>query len=224
MSYGGPTAVIWDLDGTLLDSESLAHAGFRQAFLTILDRAPTEAEMRGLTGRPAPRVLEEWFGPAVGARLFTETRRYYEEHAASVAVYDGVCDVLEELRRRGHRMGIATSKRRDLARGELTSHGLERFFQVIVGQEDTTQHKPHPAPLLQAAARLHVSPGEAAYVGDQPTDMEAARAAGMWSVAALWGGASRERLQTVSPSHLIERPDGLLVAGFFRPRPALEWE
>ena len=87
-------------------------------------------------------MWEEWFRQGLGVRIFTETRRYYEERAGSVVVCDGVRDVLVELRGRDHPMGIATSKRRDLARWELTSHGLECFFLVIVGQEDTTQHKP----------------------------------------------------------------------------------
>jgi pyrophosphatase PpaX len=96
--------------------------------------------------------------------------------------------LLETLKGEGRRLGIVSSKRREMVTAAFELVPLAHLFDVVVGAKDTELHKPQPEPLLHALARLGASPGDAAYVGDAPMDVEAARAAGMHSIAVTWGG------------------------------------
>jgi pyrophosphatase PpaX len=112
----------------------------------------------------------------------------------------------------GRRLGIVTAKRRDtVALAFETLPELEEYFDVIVGAEDTERHKPYPDPLLHALAHLDADAGEAAYVGDSPFDIAAARAAGIFSVAVTWGGIHPEaRLRESGPDAVVHDAEELL--------------
>jgi pyrophosphatase PpaX len=120
-----------------------------------------------------------------------ELVRVYREH--NEALHDtleccaGIDEVLATLKDRGHRLGIVTAKRRltvDLAFARLP---IEHLFETVVGGDETERHKPHPEPLLLALERLGASPQDAAYVGDSPFDMAAAKAAGLYAIGVSWG-------------------------------------
>jgi HAD superfamily hydrolase (TIGR01549 family) len=95
--------------------------------------------------------------------------------------------VLDELSHRGHRLGIVTAKRRSTVDLAFARVPIEHLFETVVGGDETAEHKPHPAPLLLALERLGARPGEAAYVGDSPFDMQAAKSAGVFAVGVSWG-------------------------------------
>jgi len=198
-------ALLFDLDGTLLDSEGLATQANRHGFETVLRRQPTPEEEAGLTGVPVPKVLAEWF-PHEGTQIFKEILVYYEQHAELVLPYLGVFEMIAELHRSGYVLGIVSSKKRRYVLLELEAAGLIRFFSVVVGQEDTSEHKPNPAPLFLAVEQLGVTPEYCVYVGDQPPDIQAAQAAGMWSIAAYWGEGRKERLAAYKPTFSCENP------------------
>ena len=139
--------ILWDLDGTIQDSERLAKEGTRHGFRTVLGRDPTEDEFAQLVGKPVPVVYRQWFGDELGSQILDVGSGYYKEHLTVIRCYDGIPELLSELHRRGFRMGIVSSKRREFIFAELHSQGFEGLFEVIVGQEDTTLHKPHPDPL-----------------------------------------------------------------------------
>ena len=99
----------------------------------------------------------------------------------------GMEDVLTRLKERGHRLGIVTAKRRrtvDLAFARLP---IEHLFETVVGGDETERHKPDPAPLRLALERLGAPAEDAAYVGDSPFDMQAAKAAGLYAIGVSWG-------------------------------------
>lgn len=176
--------ILWDLDGTIQDSESVAQEGTRHGFRTILGREPTNAELAQLVGRPVPVVYREWFDAELAQRILDVGTRYYEERAHKIPVFRGIPEALRQLKA-DYVMGMVSSKRRVHVLRELESHGLRPLFDVIVAQEDSTRHKPDPVPLLLAAQRLGVPPEDCVYIGDQPTDVLAASGAGMRSIAAL---------------------------------------
>lgn len=202
--------VLWDLDGTIQDSEPVAKEGTRHGFRTVLGRDPTDDEFAQLVGKPVPVVYREWFGDEVGSQILDIGSRYYREQSIHICCYDGIPELLLELNRRGFRMGIVSSKRREYVISELQSKGLDVLFEVIVGQEDTTLHKPHPDPLVLAAREMNVSPADCVYIGDQPSDMHAAHAAGMFCIAALWGGVPFERLQSEHPTAMAHEPQEII--------------
>ncbi|MBB3127055.1 pyrophosphatase PpaX [Paenibacillus rhizosphaerae] len=198
--------VLWDLDGTIQDSESLAKEGTRYGFKEVLGREPTEDEFAQLVGRPVPVVYKEWFDDVLAKQILDTGTHYYQERAEQIPCYSGIPELLKELKQRGYRMGVVSSKRRFHVVNELKSKALDILFDVIIAQEDTLQHKPHPDPLLLAASRLKCSPENCVYIGDQPSDIKAADAAQMRSIAALWGEGKFERLKAIGPTMLAYTP------------------
>lgn len=104
-----------------------------------------------------------------------------------VREYNGIYEVLTELKGRGTTLGIVSSKYKKYVVQELHKTKLYPFFNVIVGLDDCKEHKPHPEPLLKAVRELQVDLKNCIYIGDQPTDILAAKAAGIKGFGALWG-------------------------------------
>lgn len=204
--------ILWDLDGTIQDSESLAKASTRYAFEQALGREPTEHEYAQLLGRPLPVVYREWFSEELVEQILNMMTVYYLDRKDQLVCYSGVPELLAALKVRGYRMGIVTSKRKVNAIDELKAKGLDSWFDVIIAQEDTDLHKPNPDPLLAAAAQMNTAPERCVYIGDQPTDIRAAHAAKMLSIAALWGEGSLERVESVYPTRLVYKPNDIVNA------------
>jgi len=119
--------------------------------------------------------------------------------------------MLERLHASGWRLGLVTSKRERAARRGLARYGFERWFDVAVFHDDTERHKPHPEPLLAAAARARVPPASAVYVGDSVHDVAAGRAAGMFTIAALWGPFPRTDLEAAGPDAMADTADDVVA-------------
>jgi len=180
--------VLFDLDGTVVDSGPIILASMRHATRTVLGRDFSDAELLANVGGPGLEAQMAAFAPAQTAELVRVYREHNEPLHDTLLGFDGVELTLETLRERGHRLGIVTAKRRstvDLAFARLP---LAHLFEVVVGGDETQRHKPDPEPLQLALARLEADPGEAAYVGDSPYDMQAARAAGLYAIGVTWGG------------------------------------
>lgn len=204
--------VLFDLDGTLIDSGPIIIASMRHASLTVLGREPDEDTVRAAIGGPGLAAQMRDLDPERVDELVATYRAHNEPLHATLQAFGGMLELLPGLRRRGHRLGIVTAKR--LRTAELA---LDRFpvlretTEIVIGAEDTERHKPDPDPLLEALARLGARPGDAAYVGDSPFDIRAARAAGMLAIAVGWGGIhSNERLLHERPDALVHTPEELL--------------
>jgi pyrophosphatase PpaX len=202
--------ILWDLDGTIHDSESLGKEGTSYGFRQVLGREPTEDEFAQLVGRPIPLVYKEWFDEDLANRILDVGTRYYQERADQIPCYTDVPELLIELKRCGYRMGVVSSKRKFHVVNELKSKALDSLFDVIIAQEDTSLHKPYPDPLLVAASHLKCQPENCIYIGDQPSDIQAAHAAGMKSIGALWGDGKLHRLEPISPTMLAHTPKDIL--------------
>jgi pyrophosphatase PpaX len=204
--------VLFDFDGTVVDSGGIILASMRHATRTVLARDYTDEELMANVGGPG---LEAQM-VAIAPERVDELVRVYREHNESI--HDelescaGMEDVLVTLRAEGRRVGLVTAKRRatvDLAFRYLP---LEPYFETIVASEDTERHKPDPAPVLLALERLNAPPDEAAYVGDSPFDVAAANAAGVFSIAVGWGNIHpRERVEAEHPGAYVETVDELLA-------------
>jgi pyrophosphatase PpaX len=206
-----PIAVLFDLDGTLIDSIELILASMRHAFATCRRPVPPDAEWLTGVGTPLPTMFRNYVrAEAEVAELIAAYREHQmAHHDALVRCYAEVADMLSLLAARGHPMAVVTSKSDALARRGLEHAGILGFFQSIVGFDSTTRHKPHPEPVLTALERLGYGPLEAAFVGDSVHDVESGNAAGVVTVAALWGPFTREQLAAASPRIFAERPGAL---------------
>ena len=218
-------AVLFDFDGTLVDTMELIHQSMRHATSSVLGREMAREELMANVGQPLPAQMEV-FDPEKVVALLEAYRLYNEEHHERlIREYPDVAASLARLKEAGLRLGVVTSKRRHSVEMALNSFpGLRDVTDVFVTMEDTTEHKPRPEPLLKGLKMLgDVPPEKAAYVGDAPFDVAAARAAGTMSVAVSWGAFTEGALRESEPDHLAPDLDGavdfLLEAADSRRRP-----
>jgi phosphoglycolate phosphatase len=216
--------LIFDLDGTLIDSLADIRAGVIAALEAI--GLPAADDTLALCRRGVG--LERFYAHATAGRApdGDELRRFVGAYRASYqprgAPFPGVRDTLAELRRRlpGVPFAVATTKRTDMARRVLAGCELAGAFELIRGSDDLP-HKPDPAILRDVAARCAAALDRAIVVGDTDRDVLAARAAGCASVAVTYGGWTRAELSEVAPDHMIDRFDQLLdlerIAALARP-------
>ena len=206
-------AVIFDLDGTLIDSIELIVRSYEHAVLEHGLPSPGRSEWLRWLGTP----LKHQFSLLVGecedqeARVEALIRTYrawnLAHHDELVKPYRGVTEAVARLAADGRILGIVTSKMRASAQRGMLHVGLEpQWFQAVVGLEDTARHKPDPAPLLLALDQLGVAPEQAIYVGDSPHDAACAQAAGATAMAVRWGPFQHEHFAHLAPVRWLEDP------------------
>jgi pyrophosphatase PpaX len=211
--------VLFDLDGTLADTIPLIVASYQHAFRTVTGEEVDEDVARSWIGRPLLAALLE-ASPEHGHELDRVYRQWNLANTARlIRRYEGMPGMLERLARAGATIGVVTSKRRGTARLALEGVGIAHLVDIVAALEDTDRHKPHPAPLLYGAARLRVDPSDCVYVGDAVVDVEAARAAGMSSVAVTWGAGDPGALASAGPTACVDTVDRLsdLLMGVAEP-------
>ncbi|MBQ7319046.1 MAG: HAD family phosphatase [Clostridia bacterium] len=180
-------AVIFDMDGTLLDTERIYAAAWRAAG-EELQFAQTEEALAACTGRNLTdirRYFEEHYAGVMSFDLLQTTRERYYEHAIAsggVPLKPGATALLAYLKSNGIKIALATSTGPERTRYNLSSTGLLPYFDVLVTGEDVTHGKPHPETFLTAAARLGVAPQACMGVEDSFNGVRAIRAAGMVTV------------------------------------------
>ena len=200
------SAVLFDFDGTLVDTTEMIHQSMRHAASSVLGRddIPRETLLANV-GQPLPRQME--LIDAEKSELLLEAyRSHHEEHHDDlIGEFPGIEESLSRLHSAGIKVAVVTSKRRVSVEMALENYpGLRNVVDRFVTMEDTTEHKPHPEPLLRGLELLgDVPKDEAAYVGDSPFDVEAAKAAGLRSVAVSWGAFSEDTLRAAEPDHLV---------------------
>jgi pyrophosphatase PpaX len=204
--------VLFDLDGTLIDSGPIILASMQHAVTTVLGREIPPEEL-GMTigGQGIVAQMQ-----AIDLERADDLLEAYKEHNdglhETLEAFDELVALLPGLKAEGRKLGIVTAKRH-----RTVGLALERFpaladaFDVVVGFEDTERHKPDPDPVLLAVERLAGTPGDAAYVGDSPFDIGAAKAAGVYAVAVGWGGIHPDdRLLAEEPDAFVATPEELL--------------
>ena len=203
--------VLFDLDGTVVDSGSIILASMRHATREVLGREYGDDELMAAVGGPGLEAQFAALAPDRVEELIQVYRAHNEPLHDELEACAGMDDVLVRLREEGRRLGIVTAKRRVTVELAFASVPLGHLFETIVGGDETERHKPDPAPLLLAARRMGERPSEIAYVGDSPFDVRAAKAARMHAVAVTWGGIhSREKLEAEEPDAIVDSAEELL--------------
>jgi 2-phosphoglycolate phosphatase len=191
MNLHGIDCVLFDLDGTLVDSAPDLLAAVNSVLADAGRTTLALAELRPVVSKGARAMLALAF-----PQLDTEQREklvpaMLDHYARAVAVhtrpFDGIDSLLQRIERAGMRWGIVTNKPEVLARDVVHAMGWSERSAVLIGGDTLPTRKPDPAQLLHACALLGFVPGQCVYVGDDERDIQAARAVGMPSVAALWG-------------------------------------
>jgi phosphoglycolate phosphatase len=206
-----PRGLIFDLDGTLVDSfADIATALNLTRAHYGLPPLPQEA-VRAQVGSGSEHLVHELV-PGPPERL-PEALRLYLEHYDAHALEQtrplpGVAEVLQHYR--GRPLAVVTNKTAHLSRRILQGLGLWERFRIVLGGDSLARCKPDPLPVRHVLACFALPPGEVVLVGDGLHDIAAGRAAGVRTVAVTTGVATRAELQAARPGHLIDRLDALL--------------
>ena len=206
MTSPRPFAVLFDLDGTLIDTVGLLLECVRHTFEGRTP-APTDDEWIAGIGTPLRKQFAAYTSTSEEVEELALRYRNYQRihHDRLTSPFPGVIETLEDLQRRGHPMGTVTSKSNEMMDRGLSWTGLDRFMTVNIGADSSHLHKPDPFPVHLALEKLGYAPGEAIFVGDSPHDIASGNGAGVASIAALWGPFTREQLEPYHPTRFIDR-------------------
>jgi len=202
--------VLFDLDGTVVDSGAIILASMRHATREVLGRDFDDAELMQAVGGPGLEAQMAVFAPERVDELVRVYRAHNEPLHDELEACAGMEDVLLRLHEEGRRLGVVTAKRRATVELAFASVPVAHLFETVVGGDETEKHKPDPEPLLLAAERMGVAPTDCAYVGDSPFDIRAARAAEMYAVAVTWGRIhDRSKLERERPDAVVDTAEEL---------------
>lgn len=202
--------VLFDLDGTVVDSGGIILASMRHATREVLGRDFDDAELMQAVGGPGLEAQLGAFGPDRVDELVRVYRAHNEPLHDKLEACAGMEDVLVRLHGQGRRLGVVTAKRRSTVDLAFARVPIGHLFETVVGGDETEKHKPDPEPLLLAAERMGVTPAECAYVGDSPFDIRAAKAAQMFAIAVTWGRIhDRAKLEREEPDAIVETAEEL---------------
>jgi pyrophosphatase PpaX len=202
--------VVFDLDGTVVDTVELIVESFRYATRTVLGEVLPDEVITAGVGQPLMAQMEH-LSARHAQELYDVYREYnHRRHDELIRGYAGIEELLDGLRAAGRRLGIVTSKSRDTTEMAFRAVGLDDRFEVVVTASDTDEHKPSPVPLRLCLERLEAAAEGSIYVGDSPVDIQAGAAAGMATAAVAWGVFGKEALLAVAPDYWVEEPHELL--------------
>ncbi|MEP6589867.1 MAG: HAD-IA family hydrolase [Gemmatimonadota bacterium] len=205
--------VLFDLDGTLLDSVDLIVDSYHHTLAAHSLPPMTRTEILAGLGTTLyavfGRLAED---PAVIAQWVATYREFNLAHHDSRArAYPGTVDMVRVIQAGGRRLGLVTSKNRSGAQRGLNLMGLGESMEVIVGADDVTKPKPDPEPVLQALERLGADPNSTIFVGDSHHDIHSGRAAGVLTAGVTWGPFDRAHLEFAAPDYYCDSPAELLT-------------
>jgi pyrophosphatase PpaX len=202
------SAVLFDLDGTLIDSTGLIVDNFHHTLAAFGLPRQSDAAWLATVGTPLRVALAPWARDAamLEAMLAAYREHNLAKHDACVRAFPGVVPTVRALLRAEVRLAVVTSKSRAGTMRGLRAAGLDRDFDALVCIDDVTNGKPHREPVDRALALLGVSADAALFVGDSLHDMHAGRAADVATGAALWGPFRRAHLEPSEPSHWFDSP------------------
>jgi pyrophosphatase PpaX len=205
--------VLFDLDGTLIDSVRLILDSYHHTLATHGLPPRSDEEWLAGVGTPLTVQFATWRDDPETLQALIATYREYnlKHHDRMVTVYPGVVEAVRALKEDGIATGLVTSKNRAGALRGLTLVQLEALMDVLVCADEVENPKPHPEPVEKAVRLLSADPRATVYVGDSVHDMLSGRAAGVRTAAVLWGPFGRAHLEGAQPDYWLERPEELLT-------------
>lgn len=196
-------AVLFDFDGTLIDTNELIFKSYEVAFLEVFNRKIEMDEILTLYGKPLYSSLMKY--GEEGERLYNVYREFNSNnHDSMVKAFPGVYEGIRKLTKNGYKLGIVTSKREHMVKRGLDILGLDDAFDILITPDDTEHTKPHPEPVLCGCARLGFLPEEVIYVGDSVFDLEAGQAAGTPICAVKYSVTDKEELLKYKPEYYVD--------------------
>lgn len=205
-------AVLFDLDGTLLNTNELIYKSFVYTFKEGLNMTPSKDEITSFYGQPLEYTFKNYIdNKSEIDRLIKIYREYNEEiHDNMCYAFDEVEELLIELKKKGIKVGIVTSKRESLAKRGMKIAGILKYMDIVVTPECTKKHKPHKEPALYATEKLNINPKETIMVGDSNFDLICGRDTGCKTCGVTYTEMDIEKLKEVNPDYFITSPKEIL--------------
>ncbi|WEK54516.1 MAG: pyrophosphatase PpaX [Candidatus Cohnella colombiensis] len=205
------TTVLFDLDGTIVDTNELIIQSFMYALNGIVPESFGREHIIPSMGQPLTSQLQEFSGREQVDDLTVLYREYnLKHHDEMVALFAGVAEVIPALRQAGLRVGIVTTKMRATTIRALKLLGIYEYIETIVTIEDVEHPKPHAEPVAKAITALGVEPAATMMVGDSTVDMQSATAAGAIPVGVAWSLKGADILKEAGAAHVIDEMTDLL--------------
>ncbi|MEF2247159.1 MULTISPECIES: HAD family hydrolase [unclassified Paenibacillus] len=198
--------IVFDVDGTLLDSDQAILISLHKVLLEELGREFSAEELTPVLGMPTKKSLKLLKVPDVD-RADARLLQYLKEHNDLMTLYSGITDMLEKLVEDNIHIGIVTSKTREEFQVDFIPLGIHHYFSHIICADDTAKHKPEPDPLLKYVEQTGINPATTLYVGDTVYDQKCANGAGIDFALALWGAKQPESTEA---QHRLSMPEDIL--------------
>jgi pyrophosphatase PpaX len=208
-------AVLFDLDGTLADTVPLILRCYRHTMKTHRgEELPDELWVRNI-GKPLRVSMADFSTEPEEIERMVATYVEFQRgvHDQMVTGFPGAAEAIAALRERGVRVGVVTSKGREMTARTLACSGLADVLDVLITADDVVNGKPHPEPVLKALADLELAAraSEVLFVGDSPHDLIAGRAAGVRTAAVSWGPFGRSELEATEPDYWFDSWDAVVM-------------
>lgn len=206
------TTVLFDLDGTLLNSVDLIVDSYHHTLAAHALPPMTRDEILVGLGTTLYAVFGKMTDDPVTVAAWVATYREYNltHHDSRASAYPGTVEMVRRIKAAGHRLGLVTSKSRGGAQRGLSLMGLDGVMEVIIGADDVVKPKPDPEPVLLALERLGESASNTIFVGDSHHDIHSGRAAGVLTAGVTWGPFDRAHLEFAAPDFYCDTPEELL--------------
>ena len=207
MRYG---AVLFDLDGTLIDTNDLILASYEHTLNKHCPGKYSREEIVACLGEPLYDTMRRLDPEQWEAMVQTYREHNLACHDDWVKLFPGVSEVVEKLHRAGVALGVVSNKQRISVEKGLSLFGLDRWMQTVVCYGEAGRPKPHPDPILRAMEGIGADSARTLMVGDSRFDLLAARRAGVDAAAVAWSWHGREELEALNPAHVLEEMGDLL--------------
>ncbi len=203
--------IVFDLDGTLVDSLSVTFSGFNHCFTRQGLPELTPKEIMKHFGLGERQIFARMIGETLADQAYSDFVNYTQNEIRSIPLHEGAGDLIEYCKSKAIPISIVTGRSYDTTVMILKHHGIYDRFISIIAHDHVSLPKPSPEGILLALGKMKLSPKEIMYVGDSAMDVKAAQAAGSISVAALWDLlANHDELAGLNPHHMIRKPAELI--------------
>ncbi|MGK5082791.1 HAD-IA family hydrolase [Bdellovibrionota bacterium FG-1] len=199
--------IVFDLDGTLVDSLAVTFDAFNHGFINQGGTRRTPSEIMSYFGPGERQIFAAILGDSRADAAYLACRNYLDQNLHRVPLHAGISDLLQSLSEAGIAISVVTGRSWNTTEVILGHHGLLQSFVTVVANDHVSMPKPDPEGIQLACKRMGLNPAEILYVGDMAVDIQAARAAGSGSVAAFWDpSVKREDLLAHAPNHWAHHP------------------
>lgn len=207
--------VLFDFDGTVMDTNNVILMSWQHTFRTLRGREEDQEVIVKTFGEPLELTMKKFFPEVPAAEALEVYRSFHRDNFGElIKLFPGMRELLAEVKSRGYRTGLVTSRLYNTTMQGLEKYGIRDFFDAVLTADDTDRHKPDPAPINITLEKLGSLPENSIMLGDTMFDLLCAKNAGVRSVLVSWSlalyGKTKEELGEAAPDYIISRPEELL--------------